>query len=133
MNPAHEASLLQTRRQFFGDVGLRAGGIALGLLLGESSARAAVAGATERIQPAQPGLPHFPPRARSLIYLHMNGGPAQPDLWDNKPKLKAYFDKELPASGRNGQRITTTTGGHARGPVAPRRFAFPPAGPRGAP
>src|SRR5262245_43402018 len=130
MNPQYEASLLQTRRQFFGDVGLRAGGIALGLLAGERAARAA-ATTTERIQPAQPGLPHFPPRAKSLIYLHMNGGPAQLDLWDYKPQLAKYFDKELPDSVRNGQRITTMTSGQTRFPVAPSIFRFRQAGQSG--
>ena len=72
--------------------------------------------------------PHFPPRAKRVIYLHMVGGPAQMDLLDYKPKMKDWYDKELPESIRNGQRLTTMTSGQARFPVAPSRFKFSPAG-----
>ncbi len=71
-----------------------------------------------------PGLPHFAPKAKRLIYLHMNGGPSQLDTWDYKPGLKAQFNKDLPDSIRNGQRITTMTSGQARLPVAPSMFKF---------
>jgi hypothetical protein len=71
-----------------------------------------------------PGLPHFPPKAKAVIYLHMNGGPAQMDLWDYKPQLAEFFDKDLPDSVRMGQRITTMTSGQARLPVAPSIFKF---------
>src|SRR2546423_594583 len=54
----------------------------------------------------------------------MNGGPSQMDLWDYKPQLTKLFDKDLPASIRNGQRITTMTSGQARFPVAPSMFKF---------
>ena len=47
-----------------------------------------------------PGLPHFPPKARRAIYLHMNGGPSQMDLFDYKPKMGPMFDKDLPDSIR---------------------------------
>jgi hypothetical protein len=77
-----------------------------------------------RIHPALAGIPHFPPKAKSIIYLHMNGGPAQIDLWDHKPQLSELFDKDLPASIRMGQRITTMTSGQARLPVAPSMFKF---------
>jgi uncharacterized protein (DUF1501 family) len=76
------------------------------------------------VQPALPGLPHFAPKAKALIYLHMNGGPAQIDLWDYKPQLNEFFDKDLPESVRNGQRITTMTSGQKRLPVAPSKFKF---------
>jgi hypothetical protein len=123
MDPNLEHQTLQTRRQFFQGGGLRFGGLALGLLLAESSARAA-----GRMHSALPGLPHVPPRAKSLIYLHMNGGPAQLDLWDYKPQLAQHFDKDLPDSVRNGQRITTMTSGQSRFPVAPSKFKFVQAG-----
>lgn len=134
MNPFFEHELLRTRRQFFQGVGLRAGGIALGMLLSESAARAASPAETaaqDRIHPPLPGFPHFPPKAKSFIYLHMNGGPAQHDLWDYKPQLQKYFDQDLPESVRNGQRITTMTSGQARFPVAPTKFKFHQAGKSG--
>jgi hypothetical protein len=46
------------------------------------------------------------------------------DLWDYKPQLAQFFDKELPDSVRMGQRITTMTSGQARLPVAPSIFKF---------
>lgn len=122
MDPFFAQQLDLTRRQFFGNTGLRLGGTALSMLLGSRLAKAA--GEPERMQPTLPGLPHFPPKAKSLIYLHMNGGPAQIDLWDYKPQLSEYFDKDLPDSVRKGQRITTMTSGQKRLPVAPSMFKF---------
>jgi uncharacterized protein (DUF1501 family) len=110
------------RRQFFEGAGLRLGGLAMAAVLGNQ-----VRGDSQspsRVHPALPGLPHFPPKAKSIIYLHMNGGPSQIDLWDYKPGLVDQFDKDLPDSIRQGQRITTMTSGQARLPVAPSKFKF---------
>jgi len=74
--------------------------------------------------PALPGLPHFAPRAKRLIYLFMNGGPSQMDLLDYKPGLGKIFDTELPDSIRMGQRLTTMTSGQARFPIAPSIYQF---------
>jgi hypothetical protein len=124
MNPLDEQSLLQTRRNFFGQVGLRCGGVAMAMLLGESVVKPARGATGDRPFPPLDGLPHFRPKAKSLIYLHMNGGPAQMDLWDFKPGLQEFFDKDLPESVRNGQRLSTMTSGQARFPVAPSKFQF---------
>ena len=127
MDPLHQYRMHQTRRQFFGDTGLRLGGLALGWLLGNGGAGAAAAGsgaAAARVHPPLDGMPHFPPRARSLIYLHMNGAPSQIDLWDHKPGLREHFDKDLPDSVRMNQRLSTMTSGQTRFPVAPSRFNF---------
>lgn len=129
MDPASDYLLQQTRRQFFGTTGVRLGGAALGLLAASARGAAPVsrvpAGVpTDRIQPPLKGLPHFAPKAKSIIYLHMNGGPSQLDMWDYKPKLVEQFDKDLPDSIRKGQRITTMTSGQARLPVAPSMFKF---------
>lgn len=120
MHPILENQLLQTRRQFFGQTGLRVGGVALASLLAQRSS----AQAAEQMMPALPGFPHFPPTAKALIYLHMNGGPSQIDLWDHKPVLNDHFDKDLPDSIRKGQRITTMTSGQTRLPVAPSKYKF---------
>ena len=119
MNPYLEHQLLQTRRQFFGQTGIRLGGLAMASMLGSRSASAA----TSAVHPAIPGLPHFPGKAKAVIYLHMNGGPSQLDMWDYKPNLKDQFDKDLPKSFL-GERITTMTSGQGRFPVAPSKFAF---------
>lgn len=129
MHPCFEHQLLQTRRQFFGSAGLSVGGVALGMLLGDTvRADAPAQNAAQKAYPPLPGLPHFAPKAKSLIYLHMNGAPSQIDLWDYKPKLHEYFDKDLPESVRGTQRITTMTSGQARFPVAPSKFKFTQAG-----
>jgi hypothetical protein len=122
---------LLTRRQFFGDVGIRAGGIALGLMMGGSARGASGTAPADLIQKPLPGFPHFPPKAKSIIYLHMNGGPSQMDLWDYKPQLQKHFGQELPDSVRNGQRITTMTSGQTSFPVAPSKFKFHQAGESG--
>ncbi len=129
MNPILEYQALQNRRQFFGHTGLRLGGLALAML----GSKAPVLGAADsttagRVHPPLPGFPHFKPKAKNLIYLHMNGGPSQLDTWDYKPGLAGQFDKDLPDSVRKGQRITTMTSGQARFPVAPSMFKFTQAG-----
>jgi hypothetical protein len=126
-DPLFDYSTFQSRRAFLHNCGLSAGGIALTWLLGTgASARAASKGPNygSTVHPALPELPHFPPRAKRLIYLHMNGAPSQLDLFDYKPNLVAQFDKDLPDSIRMGQRITTMTSGQARLPVAPSMFKF---------
>ncbi len=123
MNPALEYHQLQTRRRFFQGTGLKVGGIALAQLLGQR-AFGVKPSAGGGVHPALPGFPHFAPKAKNLIYLHMNGAPAQMDLFDYKPKMQEFFDKDLPASVRNNQRITTMTSGQQRFPVAPSKFAF---------
>ena len=128
-NPLLEYQAQQNRRQFFGNLGIRLGGAALGMLAaGRGGTLRALAGGASngngRVHPALPGLPHFAPRAKQMIYLHMNGAPSQIDLWDYKPGLKAHFDKDLPDSVRMSQRLSTMTSGQARFPVAPSRFEF---------
>lgn len=122
MHPAFEYHHSMNRRRFFEGAGLKVGGLALAGLLGRD--HRALAGETGAMHPALPGFPHFTPKAKRLIYLHMNGAPSQLDLFDYKPGLQKFFDKELPDSVRNGQRITTMTSGQSRFPVAPSKFKF---------
>jgi hypothetical protein len=110
---------LHTRRQFFAGGKSLLGGAALAGLLGDSTADAA--------RPQAAG-PHFAPRAKRVIYLHMVGGPSQMDLFDYKPQMQEWYDKELPDSIRKGQRLTTMTSGQKRFPVAPSRYKFSQAG-----
>ena len=124
MDPIFEHQLLQTRRQFFGTTGLRLGGLALAHLLGNHATAEGASPTDKRVHPPLPGFPHFAPKAKSVIYLHMNGGPSQLDTWDYKPELQKRFNEELPKSVRGDQRITTMTSGQGRLPVAPSKFAF---------
>ncbi|MBP3953983.1 DUF1501 domain-containing protein [Gemmata sp. G18] len=116
-------SLDLTRRQFFGTSGLQIGGLAMALLAG-NRANGAAPKAVAPVHPPLPGFPHHAPKAKAVIYLHLNGGPSQLDTWDHKPKLIDQFDKDLPESVRKGQRITTMTSGQSRLPVAPSMFKF---------
>src|SRR4051812_43164086 len=104
----------QTRRQFFHGAGLKLGGLGLAMCMGDKMFGAAPSGG--QVHPPLPRLPHFAPKAKRMIYLHMNGAPSQLDLFDYKPQLQKYYDKDLPDSVRNGQRITGMTSGQARFP-----------------
>ncbi|MBI5866057.1 MAG: DUF1501 domain-containing protein [Planctomycetes bacterium] len=124
MHPLEEHYVDMTRRRFFGTC-LRSmsgglGALALGSLLGPVKALADTTPATA------PKLlaPHYAPRARRIIYLHMEGAPSQIDLWDYKPELRRRFNQDLPDSIRQGQRLTGMTSGQARFPVAPSIFKF---------
>jgi len=122
MDTAFDFHMHQTRRQFFGNLGLRLGGLAMASLAGKSMLHAQ--SPVDLVHPALPEFPHFAPKAKRLIYLHMNGGPSQVDLFDYKPHLKDQFDKDLPESIRSGQRITTMTSHQSRLPIAPSIFKF---------
>lgn len=116
-----ETRLALTRRQLFGRGGSVVGAAALSSLLGNQEARGASS-------PARPDLPHFAAKAKNIIYLHMVGGPSQIDLYDYKPKMVEMYDKDLPDSVRNGQRLTGMTSGQARFPIAPSKWKFSQAG-----
>jgi hypothetical protein len=120
MDPMHDHLQSITRRHFFRRGALGLGTAALASLLPARLAGAEAAPATGGL----PGLPHFAPRAKRAIYLFLNGGPSQMDLWDYKPKMEAMFDKDLPDSIRRGQRLTTMTSGQARFPIAPSKYKF---------
>ncbi|MBX3444053.1 MAG: DUF1501 domain-containing protein [Planctomyces sp.] len=110
---------LQTRRHFFSQGAHAVGWAALSTLLAKNGyAAPASEGA-----PAPVG-PHFPPTAKHVIYLHMVGGPPQMDMYDYKPVMNDWYDKDLPESIRMGQRLTTMTSGQARFPIAPSKFKF---------
>ena len=53
-----------------------------------------------------PGLPHFAPKAKRVIYLFQSGGPSQMELFDYKPRLMEFQGTDLPESIRKGQRLT---------------------------
>ncbi|MBP6601900.1 MAG: DUF1501 domain-containing protein [Verrucomicrobiales bacterium] len=133
MNPAIEFHEALTRRRFFEGAGLKVGGVALASLMGRKAFGSSVGGVqiSDQVHPALPNFPNFAPKAKRLIYLHMNGAPSQLDLFDYKPGLQKLFDTDLPESIRKGQRITTMTSGQARLPVAPSIFGFKQCGKSG--
>jgi hypothetical protein len=119
MDLFHEFGRNLTRRHFFARGALGLGAAALATLLPDRLCADP--------QPAAgglPSLPHFPPKAKRAIYLFMNGGPSQMDLFDYKPRMAEWFDYDLPDSIRRGQRLTTMTSGQSRFPIAPSKFRF---------
>jgi hypothetical protein len=124
-----EAVRSETRRQFFSRTATGLGGLALASLF-QDGARAAA----PRLETSGglPGLPHFAPKAKRAIYLHMVGSPPQQETYDYKPGMQSWFDKDLPDSIRQGQRLTTMTSGQTRFPVAPSAFEFHQHGQSGA-
>ncbi|MCE2791339.1 MAG: DUF1501 domain-containing protein [Planctomycetota bacterium] len=114
----------ETRRQFFRRGGNAVGAAALAALAGSELIAGQSPDETKPALGGVPGLPHFPPKAKNVIYLHMVGGPSQMDLFDYKPQMKEWYDKDLPESIRNGQRLTTMTSGQSRFPIAPSKYQF---------
>ncbi len=122
MDPIREHFLQLTRRHFFGRLATGIGTAALGSLL--NPALLAEAPLKLKRVGGLPGLPHFAPKAKRVIYLHMAGGPSQIDLFDYKPNLEKVHGTELPASVRMGQRITTMTSGQSSFPCVKSLFKF---------
>ncbi|MEY2712672.1 MAG: hypothetical protein RL005_894, partial [Planctomycetota bacterium] len=102
-DPLEEYLLNLTRRRFFGKVagslGAALGGAALADL---ALTRGALAGSvSSEAAGILANVPHYAPRAKRVIYLHMEGAPSQLDLYDHKPELVDRFDQDLPDSVRN--------------------------------
>src|SRR6516165_537822 len=96
----HDSALLhQTRRHFFRDCAVGLGSLALTSLFREGQAAAPAA------NPMAPKKPHFPPRAKNVIYLFMAGGPSQLELFDYKPKLAELNGKPVPEEVIKGKRF----------------------------
>ncbi len=121
--------LLQ-RRQFLAQGATSLGAMALSTLLAQDGA------ATEKPDsPADgglPGLPHFAPCAKRVIYLFQSGAPSQLELFDSKPGLEKYRGTDLPDSIRQGQRLTGMTSAQKSFPIAPTKFKFSQHGQSGA-
>jgi len=125
-----DLALQLTRRRFFGRSALGVGTAALASLLRSDLSAAPVLDAAEH--GGLPGLPHFAPKAKRVIYLFQSGGPAQIDLFDYKPLLEKVHNQDLPDSIRKGQRLTGMTASQTRFPVAASQFQFQQHGQSGA-
>jgi hypothetical protein len=118
-----------SRRQLLAQAGGGAGLLALatlladqGLLVGGASAAEGAAGgsaADPRLNPLAPKKSHFPAKAKSVIWLFMNGGPSQVDTWDYKPELERRDGQELEGFDKNTGFFTAQVG-----PVMKSPFAF---------
>ena len=124
MTPIDEALITETRRQFFSRTARGLGVTALATMFGRDGRLSAMGPAPDKYIGGLPSLPHFAPKAKRAVYMHMVGGPPQLDLFDYKPGLKDWYDKDLPDSVRQGQRLTTMTSGQTRFPIAPSIYKF---------
>src|SRR5262245_43609071 len=93
----------QSRGRFFKEW---AGGVGIAALaqLMEQEGR----GATAAVNPLAPKKPHFAPKAKNVIFIFMEGGPSQIDLFDPKPELQKWHGKPLPPSMTKDLRLAFT-------------------------
>lgn len=97
----------QTRRQFLQTTQLGLGGLALSSLLGGN---ASAAPESSVVNPLAPRTPHFTPKAKRVIYLHLTGSPPHLDLYDYKPELVKLSGQDAPESFIKGKRFAFTSG-----------------------
>jgi hypothetical protein len=127
MHPADERTLLLSRRHFFGRTATGIGTAALAsMLAGDSQA------ADGKRIGGLPGVPHFAPKAKRVIYLFQNGAPTHVDLFDYKPELTRQKGKQIPDSVVKGARFSTMTGGQTVRPCLPEITKFKQHGQSGA-
>src|SRR6266849_9603787 len=82
-----------SRRQFFQRAGSGLAGIALANMLQQDGLMAA-----KLADPLAPKEPHHLPKAKSVIWLFMEGGPSHLDLFDPKPELQRLAGQPMPES-----------------------------------
>jgi hypothetical protein len=116
-----------TRREFVWEMGGGFVGLALASLLAEEGFFARHAAAAQKAAgPLAPRSPHFAAKAKSVIFLMMNGAPSHIDTFDYKPSLAKYAGQELPPSFQY-----TNSGGRKKGFLTPAWRPFRPGGKSG--
>src|SRR4051794_11034237 len=108
-----EQALAMTRRQFFGRAGMGVGAAALAYMMardGRAAPPATMPSATSAGPAAHLPQPHFAPKAKSVIYLHMAGSPSQLELFDYKPTLQKFDGKPCPEELLKGKRFAFIKG-----------------------
>jgi hypothetical protein len=98
-----------TRRYFFQRSASGIGGVALAALANERLF-AGTDSTPAAANPLAPKPPHFPAKAKHVIYLHMAGAPSQPELFDYKPKLIELNGKPCPESFYKKERFAFIKG-----------------------
>ena len=88
-------STLQTRRQLLKTSAVGFGHLALSALLSQT-AQAEESAPSRPDDPLEARQPHFPARAKRIVFLFMKGGPSHVDTFDPKPMLDRYNGKEPP-------------------------------------
>jgi hypothetical protein len=105
MNPQLESLQYKTRRHFFKQCSMGLGGVALSEMLATDAM-----GLEAPNNPLLPKLPHFAPKAKRVIYLHLTGSPPHLDLWDHKPELVKRDGQECPDEYIKGKKFAFTSG-----------------------
>ena len=120
----------RTRREFVWEMGAGFAGLALTSLLAPDGffARHSRGAEPSKANPLAPKPPHFAGKAKSVIFLLMNGGPSQVDTFDYKPTLEKYAGKSLP----EGKKFINS-GGRKVGYLTPSFRKFRPGGKSGLP
>jgi hypothetical protein len=106
MDPRLERLQLHTRRHFLQQCQLGLGAMAMASLSGSDAAAAA----GKVADPLAPRAPHFAPKAKRVIYLHMSGSPPHLDLFDYKPELVKHNGEPCPDEFLKGKRFAFTSG-----------------------
>jgi len=96
-------------RHFFRESQAGLGGIALASMLAKD-APAGPDEARSAVNPLAPRAPHFAPKAKRVIYLHLTGSPPHLDLFDYKPELVRRDGEPCPDSFLKGKRFAFTSG-----------------------
>src|SRR5438105_4479480 len=99
-----------TRRHFFQQTTAGIGAIALSSLLSRDLFAGAKVAAPAPANPLAPHAPHFPGKAKRVIYLHLTGSPPHLDLWDYKPELVKRDGQDCPDAFLKGKRFAFTSG-----------------------
>ncbi len=106
MNNIEQYLQQATRRHFLQNTGIGLGSIALGSMFADQSRAAS----REVANPLAAKDPHFTPKAKRVIYLHMTGSPPNLDMFDYKPELVKRDDEDCPDDFLEGKRFAFTTG-----------------------
>ena len=118
MNPHPTLNGPLSRRDLFRRAGHGAGLLALAGLLDEQRLLIPRAMAAPSADPLAPRPPQLKTRAKSVIWLFMNGGPSQVDTWDHKPELTRRHGQELPGFDKKTGFFTESVGPLMKSPFA---------------
>jgi len=121
-----------TRRDFLSKTSLGLGAVALGGLMNPTGLLGSNNSPLINNGGGVLGAPHFPAKAKRVIYLFQSGGPSHMELFDYKPLLKKLRGTELPESVRGGQRLTGMSAGQASYQLVNSPFEFTQHGDSGA-
>ncbi len=105
MNPKEELLKAVTRRHFFQNCGIGVGAIGLASLLNEN-----LWADSPAENPMAVRSPHYAPKAKRVVYLHMAGAPSQLELFDHKPILQKHDGEECPEELFKGEQFAFIRG-----------------------